>query len=77
MAGMREIPRDKAIRLIYWNAVLAVTAICLYAIFLLHRIHQYDGLIFKISAEHHVNPRLISALIWQESRFHPECVGTK
>ena len=76
-AAMRTIPRRVAAQIIYWNVVLAVLIVCLAAIAFLHRIHRFDTLIVQQAAAHQLDPRLVSALIWQESRFRPERVGTK
>jgi soluble lytic murein transglycosylase len=40
------------------------------------RFHQYDYLIRSIAAENHVDPLLIKAVVWQESRFDPQKYGT-
>jgi soluble lytic murein transglycosylase len=37
--------------------------------------HRYDGLIVRISAEHRVDPCLIKAIIWRESRFQSDMQG--
>ncbi|MBU0679746.1 MAG: lytic transglycosylase domain-containing protein [Verrucomicrobia bacterium] len=41
----------------------------------LRRIHSYDALIVRIAREYGVDPRLISAVAWKESRFDPGCTG--
>jgi soluble lytic murein transglycosylase len=40
------------------------------------RFHQYDRLIRSVAAEHHIDPLLVKAVIWQESRFDPQKYGT-
>ena len=40
------------------------------------RFHQYDRLILSIAAENHVDPLLVKAVVWQESRFDPQKYGT-
>ena len=40
------------------------------------RYHSYDELIRDISRKHGVDPLLIKAVVWRESAFHPEKVGT-
>ena len=72
---MRIVPRKTAWRIIYWNAVLAILVVCLGAISLLHKIHRFDQLIVEVCQEHRLDPRLVSAVIWQESRFDPTQVG--
>ena len=37
--------------------------------------HQYDGLMVRVGQEHGLSPRLISAVIWKESRYRPQAVG--
>lgn len=52
-------------------AVLAGLIVALY----LNRIHRYDDLIVRISREYEVDPRLVSAVIWRESRFDAGATG--
>ncbi|HBA83887.1 MAG TPA: hypothetical protein DCZ95_07330 [Verrucomicrobia bacterium] len=73
---MRRIDNKTALKIIYWNAVAAILLVSLSAISLLHRIHRFDRLIVETSRRFDVDPRLVSALIWRESRFDPNCVGT-
>lgn len=74
---MRTVSRQTALQIIYWNVVLAVTIVSLAGVALVRRIHRYDDLIVRTGRECAVDPRLISALIWQESRFVADRVGTK
>jgi soluble lytic murein transglycosylase len=39
------------------------------------RYHRYDGLITSISRRRSLDPMLVKALIWRESRFHPDKRG--
>jgi soluble lytic murein transglycosylase len=73
---MRSVSNKTALKIIYWNAVAAIFVVCLSAISMLHRVHRFDNLIIENGSRFHVDPRLISALIWRESRFDPNCVGT-
>jgi len=64
------------IKTLYWiMAAMAVLA-GLVTTILLNRVHRHDQLIVRIAREYHVDPRLISAVIWQESRFDAAAVGT-
>ena len=36
---------------------------------------RYDGLITKIADEHQIDPRLVKAVIWRESRFQTDMLG--
>lgn len=74
---MRNIPRQAALRILYWNVVLAVTLVSLAGVSLVRRIHRYDTLIVQAGRQFGVDPRLLSSLIWQESRFVADRVGTK
>ncbi len=40
------------------------------------RFQQYDGLIKTVAREHDLDPMLIKAVVWRESRFDPQKVGT-
>ncbi|MFL6584781.1 MAG: lytic transglycosylase domain-containing protein [Chthoniobacterales bacterium] len=39
------------------------------------RFQQYDAFIRRIAAEHHLDPMLVKAVVWRESRFDPNKVG--
>jgi soluble lytic murein transglycosylase len=41
------------------------------------RFHQYDRLIRTAAAEHHLDPMLVKAVVWRESRFDPRKYGTR
>jgi soluble lytic murein transglycosylase-like protein len=36
------------------------------------RFHQYDRLIRSVALEHHLDPMLVKAVVWRESRFDPK-----
>jgi peptidoglycan lytic transglycosylase len=40
------------------------------------RFQQYDRLITAVAAEHHLDPMLVKAVVWRESRFDPQKYGT-
>lgn len=40
------------------------------------RFHQYDRLIRSVALEHHLDPMLVKAVVWRESRFDPKKYGT-
>ena len=40
------------------------------------RFHQYDRMIRVVAAEHHLDPMLVKAVVWRESRFDPQKHGT-
>ena len=39
------------------------------------RFHQYDRLIRSVALEHHLDPMLVKAVVWRESRFDPRKYG--
>jgi soluble lytic murein transglycosylase len=41
------------------------------------RFQQYDGLIRSTAAAHHLEPMLVKAVVWRESRFDPQKFGSK
>lgn len=40
------------------------------------RFQQYDGIITSVAAEHRLDPMLVKAVAWRESRFDAQKVGT-
>jgi soluble lytic murein transglycosylase len=40
------------------------------------RFKQYDQLVTAVAAEHHLDPMLVKAVVWRESRFDPQKYGT-
>jgi soluble lytic murein transglycosylase len=40
------------------------------------RFQQYDSLIQSVAAEHELDPMLVKAVVWRESRFDPKKVGS-
>ncbi|MEY2530903.1 MAG: soluble lytic murein transglycosylase [Verrucomicrobiota bacterium] len=40
------------------------------------RFQQYDGLIESTAAVHHLDPMLVKAVVWRESRFDPQKFGS-
>ena len=40
------------------------------------RFKQYDGLIRSVALEHHLDPMLVKAVVWRESRFDPKKNGS-
>src|SRR5947208_7169402 len=39
------------------------------------RFNQYDRLIRSVATEHHLDPMLVKAVVWRESRFDPKKYG--
>jgi len=74
---MRMVPRSTALKIIYWNVVVAVLLVGMAGIAAFHRIHRFDKLIVAAGRQYGVAPRLVSALIWRESRFREHCVGAR
>jgi soluble lytic murein transglycosylase len=37
--------------------------------------HRFDALIAKVATEHRLDPRLVKAVVWRESRFQSDMVG--
>ncbi len=63
------------IKTLYWIAAVLAVLAGLVAAVLLNRVHRHDQLIVRIGREYQVDPRLISAVIWKESRFDAAAVG--
>jgi soluble lytic murein transglycosylase len=41
------------------------------------RFHQHDRLIRTVATEHHLDPMLVKAVVWRESRFDPKKYGSR
>lgn len=74
---MARISSQTAIKVIYWNAVAATLVVGLAATSVTRRLHAYDELIVQVGRAYNVDPRLIAAVIWKESRFEAGVVGPK
>jgi len=37
--------------------------------------HRFDNLIVRVASEHNLDPRLVKAVVWRESRFQADMVG--
>ena len=66
-----------ALKVLYWNVVAAVLLVSLGGALVLQRVHRYDTLLVAVGQRHGVDPRLLSALIWRESRFDAGQVGSR
>lgn len=71
----RRVEWKVALRVIYWNVALVVIVVAMGWAAAVRRVHQYDELILATSRKYGVDPRLISAVIWKESRFKSQAVG--
>src|SRR2546423_15524084 len=40
------------------------------------RFHQFDNLIRTVASTHELDPMLMKAVVWQESRFDPRKIGS-
>ena len=64
-----------AFRVVYWNGVALLFALMLTAAAGVRRFHLLDKLIVESSRQHNVDPRLVSAVVWKESRYDPNSMG--
>lgn len=72
---MAKFSRPATSRILFVNLIGALLVIGLAAIGLVRRAHSLDELIIRVSRHHGMDPRLISAVIWKESRFDRTAVG--
>lgn len=64
-------------KVVFWNfAALVIVAGLVFGA-MLRRAHRFDALILSVAREYRVDPRLVAAVTWQESRFDPAAIGTK
>lgn len=66
-----------ALKVIYWNLVAIALVAAIGAAVVFRRIHRFDEMIVEVGRQQGVDPRLVSALIWRESRFDPTATGPK
>lgn len=59
--GFIALEKDPAYRLVEWTSF--------------GRHHAYNDAIASVAGRHGVDPLLVKAVIWQESRYHPEKLG--
>ena len=62
-------------KVLYWGVAIAAILGGLITTVLMNRVHRHDELIIRISREYEVDPRLVAALIWKESKFDAAAVG--
>lgn len=62
-------------RILIFLTLAVFTAASLTVGYLYWRIHRYDSRIAKASQAFGVDPSLIRAVIWRESRFNSRCIG--
>lgn len=73
---MRVMPLRTAIKTAYWIVAALVVLGGIGVVMTLNRIHKYDEMIIRISREYAMDPRLVSAVIWRESKFNASAVGS-
>lgn len=74
-AGMPEFSRPATLKIIYVNLACALLIVGLAAVSVVRKAHALDELIVRVSRENGMDPRLVSAVIWKESRFNPQAKG--
>lgn len=70
-----KLTRSIVVRFIYWNVLALCIALGLVVTLRLNRTHRYERLIVRACRKYDVDPRLITAVIWTESRFKADAVG--
>lgn len=74
---MRHTRFKTAAKVLYWNLVAVVILASIGVALVMRHLHRYDALIEESGRRNGVDGRLISALIWRESRFDPACLGER
>ena len=64
---------------LYLLAVLAAAAalVMIFGISRYHRMHAYDEIIARHASANALDPKLVRAVIWRESRFRYDCRGKR
>lgn len=73
---MQKISKKVALKVLYWNGIAGILLICLGTTTVIRRAQHYDALIIESARQCDVDPILISAVIWKESRFQPGAIGS-
>jgi len=73
---MSHISKETVITIVKWHLAALVLLVGVGLAAWIRHQHQYDALMVQIGKEHGLNPRLISAVIWKESRYKPQAVGS-
>jgi soluble lytic murein transglycosylase len=74
---MSAVPLRRAVKILYWNAMVALLVVGLGWSAWLRRIHRYDARIEEVGRAQGVDPRLLSAVIWKESRYRAWATGAR
>lgn len=74
---MARVSRRIAIGILFGNVILAAIIASVIGMALSNRVHRYDELIKRTARKYDVDPMLVSSVIWQESRFRADRVGSK
>ncbi|MFO1530349.1 MAG: lytic transglycosylase domain-containing protein [Kiritimatiellia bacterium] len=72
---MPEFSRSATLKIIYVNLACALLIVGLAAVSVVRKAHALDELIVRVSRANGMDPRLVSAVIWKESRFNPQAKG--
>lgn len=64
---------------LYFLLVLATASalVIIFGVSRYHRMHAYDEIIARYAAANGLDPKLIRAVIWRESRFRYNCRGSR
>lgn len=77
MSRDRQVNAERGLirKMAFWTLVIGLLALGGWAGSWVHAILAYDDLIQEIASEWDVDPRLVRAVAWQESRMRPDAVG--
>lgn len=74
ITNMPRKPHSTAIKIIYWHFVAASIVVSLGVSVFVNRHHRFDQLIVEAARKANLDPRLITAVVWKESRFDPHAL---
>ncbi len=75
--GSVDRTRFSLLRRLRWPLALWGTLVAAAGGYVYWRVHRFDRLIREVATQYELDPELVRAVVWQESRFNPLAVGSR